>query len=97
MRKTTINRTIKVFGSLWICSGLLLPGLGLLSLVWQPPAFDTIMVALVIVCVLSGALALVLSFPQSQLPGTRCPRCGEVRRTGPGQFVGEVQGVCACR
>lgn len=93
----TSHRAIKFFGSLWIYSFLLLLGLGLLSVVWQPPALDTIMAALLVVCALSGAIALVLSFPQSGLPGTRCPRCGEIRQTGPQQFVGEVQGVCACR
>lgn len=97
MTNTTINRAIKVLGSIWIYSGLALPALGLLSLVWQPPAFDTIMLVLVAVCVLAGLAALLLSYPQSRLPGTRCPRCGEIRQAGPGKFVGEVFGVCSCR
>jgi len=97
MTSKAINRAIKILGSVWIYSGLLLVSLGLLSMLWQPPAFDTIMVALVSVCVLAGLSALLLSYPQSRLPGTRCLRCGEIRRAGPGKVVGEVFGVCSCR
>lgn len=97
MTSTTFSRAIKVLGSIWIYSGLALLALGLLSLLWQPPAFDTIMLTLVAVCVLAGLAVLLLSYPQSRLPGTRCPRCGEIRQVGSGKFVGEVFGVCACR
>lgn|SRR5262245_31577466 len=97
MPSTTINRAIKILGSIWIYSGLLLPGLGLLSLLWQPPAFETIMVAIVSLCVLSGLGALLLSYPQSRMPGTKCVRCGEIRKPGPAKLVGEVFGVCSCR
>jgi hypothetical protein len=97
MTSTTFNRAIKVLGSIWIYSGLALLALGLLSLLWQPPAFDTIMLTLVAVCVLAGLAALLLSYPQSRLPGTRCPRCGEIRQASSGKFVGEVFGVCWCR
>jgi hypothetical protein len=52
--------------------------------------------ALVIICGLAGFAAFMFSYPQSHLPGTRCPRCGKVRREGKGGVVGEVFGVCSC-
>ena len=90
------HKALNVLGSLWIFSGLLIWALVLLSAVWKPPAFETIMGALVIICGLAGFAALMLSYPQSHLPGTRCPRCGKVRREGKGGVVGEVFGVCSC-
>lgn len=68
-----LTRAIKLLGSVWIYSGLLLIGLGLLSLLWQPPAFDTIMLALVSVCVLAGLGALLLSYPPVSIARDEVP------------------------
>jgi hypothetical protein len=99
MKSTTINRAVRILGSIWIYSFLSVPGVGLLSKFWQPAGFDTdtVLFALVIVSVLAGLGALLLSYPQSRLPGTKCLRCGEIRRAGPGGLGGEVFGVCSCR